>query len=190
MMRLIGIVVVSVALRGGVAWGAGPAEVKAAEPTRIVGVAKEASGRALVVRYRKAEAQRTLRFEFPGVVADYRSCPMMGDFGVAVAAAVRGKNGLEFYYRSAPFWKDDVAEGVRIPAPAGKFQLMGILNTQGDSIVVTAIRHVRESNKQSITGWYYTNNCPIPDVEVGSLTTFTMPLAADRVVEKPGSPAK
>jgi hypothetical protein len=64
----------------------------------------------------------------------------------------------------------------RIPAPEVVNPVLGIGNTFGDSVVITAVNHHR-SPSDSISGWVYIDNCPIPDsgLAIGHLTPFTVP---------------
>ncbi|MEO8351546.1 MAG: hypothetical protein ABI680_07435 [Chthoniobacteraceae bacterium] len=65
---------------------------------------------------------------------------------------------------------------MRIPAPEIVNPVLGIGNTIGDSVVITAVQH-RRSPADHISGWVHIDNCPLPDgkLAIGHLTPFTVP---------------
>lgn len=137
------------------------AEPSNALPATIISVVLAEDRRALNIHYEVAGKtyQRALRFT--NTIDDFRYCRWLGQRGVAVVAAGQLGDGTEFYYRA--FYLDQQSTNdatFKIPAPPGKSQLLGIANTGGDSVVVSAVRHERTGNQDRVKGWVFVDNCP------------------------------
>ena len=127
-------------------------------PVTISGVSIAKDTRTLVIHYELAGRSHVQRVAFTNDITDFRYCCWLGDQGIAVVASTRGD---EFYYatlfltgRGAP------VSPYRIPAPTSKSVLLGIANTGGDSIVVTAVQHRRDRSGNRLSGWMFIDNCP------------------------------
>jgi hypothetical protein len=87
----------------------------------------------------------------------------------------------EYYF--AAFWlgpEPKVHSGSKLQAPAEEFRILGIGNTSGDSVVITAMKYDR-AGRGTAGGWIYVDNCPhtyITDIErnVTPLPTIHPPM--------------
>lgn len=141
-----------------------------ATPAVIMGVSAAKDGRTLLIRYERSGQAHEQAVSFTNNMTEFRYCPWLGERGVAVVAST-GTN--EFYYTTVYLTGRDIPVSlVKIPAPAGNSRLLGIANTIGDSIVITAVQH-RRDNPERLTGWMFIDNCP---PIAGSLTPFEFPL--------------
>lgn len=161
-------------------------------PATITGVAPAKDGRTLVIRYELQARAHEVKVVFTNELADFRYCPWMGTQGIALAAATHPG---DFYYLILYLNGQNVANSpVRIPAPAGRHRLLGIANTGGDSVVVTALNHSRDNpgtntyGPDRLTGWMYIDNCPGMTIATGLVLPFdlhdalpTTPLRAETV---------
>jgi len=165
----------------GVAFGADSVTTNP-PPSTITGVALSKDARQLVVKYDREGKSYELKIAFTNAITDFRYSRWMGDQGIAVVGATA--NG-EFHWRvSSLYGTSTTVPAGKIPAPEGKYHLVGIANTGGDSVVITAINHKRLSPDQKhygpdgFTGWMFIDNCPIegrPDIGIGKVVTFEIP---------------
>jgi hypothetical protein len=171
------------------------------QPSKITAVATAADKRTLVIRYEVAGTAAEERITFAREVADFRYCRWMGDYGIAVVVRTVGDEatGVSFsddgrnlrapsgetgaaetaeYYYSTLYLSGTPKDRkpTRIPAPQVVEPVLGIGNTGGDSIVITAVQH-RRGPIETVSGWLYIDNCPIPGsgLVLGPVTPFTVP---------------
>ncbi len=158
----------------GFAFGADPS-ITNPPPATINGVSPTKDSRALVVKYDREGKSYELKVAFTNTITDFRYSRWMGDQGIAVVGATA--NG-EFYWTTAHLLGvNTTTPSYKLPAPAGTNQLMGIANTMGDSVIITAINHHRpQPNRPDLlTGWMFIDNCPIPGQPIsgfGKVVTF------------------
>ena len=139
-------------------------------PAVIMGVSTAEDGRTLIIRYELSGRTHEQRVGFTNNITDFRYCRWLGGRGIAVAVSTGSD---EFYYATVYLVGRDVAPApAKVPAPAGTSRLLGIANTGGDSIVVTAVQHRRESPGR-LTGWMFIDNCP-PIPAAGLLIPFDL----------------
>lgn len=152
---------------------------------RGVDVTADTDGRTLVIRYEVSGRAEEWRWTLPGEVVEFRYCPWIRDSGIAVAAMTRGVETTEFYYTAFRFEQaPKELKPARIPALPGQNKLLGIVNTGGDSLVITAIQHHREALGERVAGWTYIDNCPVPGLAIGQVTPFEI------AVQRSSSPPK
>jgi hypothetical protein len=170
------------------------------QAAKITAVATATDKRTLVIRYEIAGVASEERITFAGEVADFRYCPWMGDSGIAIVARTKSEeiNGVSFsedgqrvrlwntrtgalekteYFYCTLYLSGTPKEHKpsRISAPQVINPVLGIGNTFGDSDVITAVQH-RRSPADSISGWVYIDNCPLPGsgLAIGHITPFTI----------------
>ena len=143
------------------------------QKSSILSVTADADGRTLLIRYALSGGTQERRWTLPGEVVEFRYCPWLGDAGIAVVAMTRGAETNDFYY-TAFYFKQPPGDlkPARIPALPGNNKLLGIANTGGDSLVITAIQHHRSAPGERIAGWTYIDNCPMPGMAIGQVTPF------------------
>jgi hypothetical protein len=148
-----------------VAFAADTVRPSNAAPATITGVSISKDKRKLAIHYELAGHAQEQWVAFTNDITDFRYCRWLGDQGVAVVATVSTE---ETYFTTLYLSGGDVpASPVKIPAPAGKTQLVGVANTGGDSIVITAVQH-RRDGADRLTGWMYIDNCPPGASKVGA----------------------
>jgi hypothetical protein len=161
------------------ALGADKPTISNVPPTEITWVSPGKDGRTLVIRYKFSGRSHEQNVTFPNQISEFRYCRWLGEQGIAVVASTRTE---EFYYatihlngRDAPVWL------ARIPAPTGKNRLLGIANTGGDSIVITAVEHRRNGpdtrlyGNDRLSGWMFIDNCPPGGASLGLVIPFDIP---------------
>jgi len=165
-----------------VTFGADTPAPSNAPPATITGVSAAKDGRTLVIRYELSGRSHRQRVAFTNDITDFRYCRWLGDRGIAVVASTRTD---EFYYATLYLTGRDVpVSPVRIPAPASKSRLLGIANTGGDSIVITAVQHLRH-DPDRLTGWMFIDNCPPIGPTVGLITSFDIPVEPSDKTKRP-----
>ena len=124
----------------------------------------------MVIRYELSDRSYEQRIAFTNEITDFRYCRWLGDRGIAVVASTRND---EFYYSTLYLTGSDVPKPPsKVPAPVSKSRLLGIANTGGDSIVITAVQHRREGSDR-LTGWMFIDNCP----PIGAMIGLVIPFA-------------
>ena len=73
----------------------------------------------------------------------------------------------------------------KVPVPRGNAQLLGIANTGGDSIVITAGEH-RRGQVDRVVGWMFFDNCPHIGSTMGDLAIIPFDIAGRSPVLKQG----
>jgi hypothetical protein len=139
-----------------------------APPAVITGISVAKDGRTLLIRYERSGQSHEQGVAFTSNITDFRYCPWLGGRGVAVVASTGAD---EFYYATIYLTGRDTRSPVRIPSPAGKSGLLGIANTGGDSIVISAVQHRRDSPER-LTGWMFIDNCPPIGATIGLVIPF------------------
>src|SRR6185369_16876897 len=131
--------------------------------------------RTLVIRYELRGHDHQLELKFADNITDFRYCRWLGD-GIAVVVST-GTN--EYYYAASRLdHEDGMLTPVKIPAPDSPGRLLGIANTGGDSIVITAVQHRRLASTTNstatdqLTGWMFIDNCPPIGGKVGRVIPF------------------
>jgi hypothetical protein len=153
-----------------------------APPAAITGVSAAKDGRTLISRYELSGRSHRQRVAFTNEITDFRYCHWLGGRGIAVVASTSTD---EFYYATLYLTGHDVSVSpVKIPAPASKSRLLGIANTGGDSIVITAVQH-RRGDLDRLTGWMFIDNCPPIGPMTGLITTFDIPVEPSDTSKKP-----
>jgi len=148
------------------------AEPSNAPPAIITGVSAAKDQRTLVIRYELSGHSHEQRVAFTNDITDFRYCCWVGEQGVAVVASTRNE---EFFYATLYLTGRDVGVSpARIPAPTSKSRLLGIANTAGDSIVITAVQHQRDVPDR-LTGWMFIDNCPPIGAKMGLVVPFDIP---------------
>ena len=141
-------------------------------PATITGVSAAKDKRTLVIRYEISGHSHEQRVAFANDITDFRYCRWLGERGIAVVASTRAG---EFFYATLSLKGRDVTVSpARIPAPTGQSHLLGIANTGGDSIVITAVQH-RRGEPDRLTGWMFIDNCPPTGAAVGLVVPFDIP---------------
>lgn len=144
-------------------------------PATITGVSVLPDKRTLTVRYEVSGRAHEERVALTNDITEFRYCRWMGDWGIAIAAST--KSG-DFFYTAFYLTGQPVkARSWKIPAPMGRSQLLGVANTGGDSLVITAIRHGRDGpgntyGPDQFSGWMYVDNCP--GVGIGEVFPFAV----------------
>jgi hypothetical protein len=135
-----------------------------APPSIITGVSTAKDKRTLVVRYELSGRSHEQRVAFTNDITDFRYCRWLGEQGIAVVASMSTD---EIYFTTLYLNGRAVPSSpVKIPAPSSKSRLLGIANTGGDSLVITAVQHRRDGSDSKfygpdrLTGWMYIDNCP------------------------------
>lgn len=139
----------------------------AGEAPEIRSVTVSADKRAVVVAYSLGGRTLERRAELPKAeaarIGAVTHCPWMDRTGVAVAVTVG--TGRDTRVRYATLRLGAADEPARplaaVPAPAGEGVLAGIANTEGDSVVVTFLRHRRAGGVDRLDGWMFVDNCPV-----------------------------
>ncbi len=118
----------------------------------------------LLVRFDHAGKTFDHRVDFHEPIKDFRYCPWIYGQGIAIVArTVIGEESNYFYATIYCEENQSTHPAMKIHAPKGAYPVLGIANTGGDSIVVTAAKHQRNP-KESVSGWVYIDNCPLTDV--------------------------
>jgi hypothetical protein len=155
-----------------VALGADTATPSNAPSATITGVSAAKDKRTLVIRYELSGHAHEQRVAFTNDITDFRYCRWLGERGIAVVASTRAG---EFFYATLYLKGRDVAVSpAKIPAPTGLSHLLGIANTSGDSIVITAVQH-RRGAPDRLTGWMFIDHCPPIGAAVGLVVPFDIP---------------
>ena len=145
-------------------------------PAAITGVSVMPDNRTLTVRYEVSGHAHEERVVLTNDITEFRYCRWMGDWGIAIAASTRSG---DFFYTAFYLTGQPVkARSWKIPAPLGRSQLLGVANTGGDSLVITAVRHGRDGpgntyGPDQFSGWMFVDNCP--GIGVGELFPFSVP---------------
>ena len=136
-------------------------DISTSKPAKITAVTTDATKRTLLVRYEVAGTAYEERIMFTQNVADFRYCQWLGDYGIAVVARTEIGDTSEYFY-STCYLKGGSKDhrAAKIPAPTNTSPVLGIGNTVGDSVVITAFEHSRSPPSGSISGWTYIDNCP------------------------------
>lgn len=154
-------------------------------PTKITGMVVSNDLRTISFRYERAGQERRQSVVFTKEIADFRYCRWLGDLGVAIAIETTSN---EFYYVTRYFGESDAEpKPEKVPAPAGNYSLLGVANTGGDSIVISAIAHRRDDpdptryGPDQLSGWMFVDNCPPIGASVGVVIPFDI---AEKRAEK------
>ena len=92
--------------------------------------------------------------------------------GIALAVETRNSKSNEVSYYWSTVWVNPKASEIGTPV-LGRFlkskidyDVVGVVNSQSDSICITLLRHQCANDSQSCDGHLYVNNCPVgPDVK-------------------------
>ena len=148
-------------------------------PPAITGVSIAKDGRTLVVRYESSGRSHQKNVAFGNAITDFRYCRWLGERGIAIVASTSMD---EFYYTTLYLTSRDVPVSlVKIPASSSKSRLLGIANTGGDSIVISAVHHQR-GDPERLTGWMFIDNCP---PLAGLITPFDIPMEQAVTLKRP-----
>lgn len=113
--------------------------------------------------------------KLPAECVDVKRAPFMNG-GVAFLVETRSGEASSFYYGTLFHSTDDGEFHLgEIKAPPGKWKIVGIANTESDTVVATAVEVM--STSKLIKGWIMADFCAIPQV-VGTRTAqaFETPL--------------
>jgi len=106
------------------------------------------------------------------------------DRGIALAIETRDSKTKESSYFWSTAWVDVKSSQVAKPVASRflkskiDYDVVGVLNSQGDSICITLLRHQRGNDSQGFDGKIYVNNCPVAPSVKGIL----LPVAVDSSV--------
>jgi len=120
----------------------------------LLGVMRGADNHTLVIHYEIDGHTNQQPVILTNDIADYHFCPWL--FGRGVALAVSDRAGDVYW---AVYYFGRLGRPVyprKIRSPSG-YHLVGIANTRGDTIVITAIDH---TDSAAPRGWMYINECP------------------------------
>src|SRR4051812_18766005 len=121
----------------------------------LLGVTRGTDTRSLVIHYEFSGRTNEQIVSLAKDIADFQSCSWL--FGRGVALALSDADG-DIYWATGYFARLSKPLFPRkIRAPRG-YQLLGIANTRGDTIVVSAIDH--HQDEDTPRGWMYKNSCP------------------------------
>ncbi len=127
-------------------------------------------GKTLVVSFSTNGTHEKLSFDFPEAVRDFRYAPWLRGYGIAVVARTGNSTSASYYWNlSALNTTDSQTMSMKIDAPADVLPALGIGNSEGDTLVISAISHHR-GETESVKGWVYVNTCPYPGMEGGTVT--------------------
>ena len=99
--------------------------------------------------------------------------------GIALAIETRNSDTNEVSYFWATAWVNAGASQVGKPVfdcflkSKLEYDIVGVVNSQSDSIYVTLMCHQRRNDAQSLDGYVYIQNCPVGPVE-GVLLPLTV----------------
>ena len=148
-----------------------------APKTKLIEVTTADDNRTLLIRYDVSGKSHEHRIEFTNKITDFRYCRWVGEDGVAYAVSTRGADHSDYYYGA--FFLDNPnpsppkpITGTPIPPPGDRFKLLGIANTGGDSIVISAVQHQRGAFGERVSGWMFIDNCP---PAFGTVIPFDLP---------------
>jgi hypothetical protein len=123
-------------------------------PGTILGVMRGHDKQILRIHYSLDGRTNEQVLKLSEDVADFHFCSWVRDRGIALAVS-DSAGGI--YWAAAYFAHlEKPVYPHKIRAPDG-YKLMGIANTRGDTIVVTALDHRDETTPR---GWMYINSCP------------------------------
>jgi hypothetical protein len=118
-------------------------------------------------------------------VSEIRIGPWMNS-GIALAIETRNSETNEVSYFWSTAWVNLQESQVAKPV-VGRFlktkidyDVVGVVNSQSDSICITLLRHQRANDSQSFDGQIYVNNCPVGADVQGVL----LPLAVNSIIEE------
>ncbi|MEQ2009192.1 MAG: hypothetical protein ABMA26_20610 [Limisphaerales bacterium] len=145
-------------------------------PATITGVSVLPDNRTLTVRYEVSGRAYEERVALTNDITEFRYCRWMGDWGIGIVAST--KSGDFFYTAFYLTGRQFKPASWKVPAPAGRNQLLGIANTIGDSLMITAVQHRRDGpgpfyGPDQFSGWMFVDNCP--GMGIGELFPFTVP---------------
>jgi hypothetical protein len=123
-------------------------------PGTLLGVTRGPDKRSLVIHYEFSGRTNEQIVSLAKDIADFQSCSWL--FGRGVALALSDADG-DIYWATGYFALSKPLFPRKIRAPGG-YQLLGIANTRGDTIVVSAIDHRQDEDTRR--GWMYINSCP------------------------------
>jgi hypothetical protein len=142
----------------------------------LIGVTRGTDKRTLVIHYEFLGRTNEQTVSLTKDIADFQSCSWI--FGFGVALALSDTDG-DIYWAAAYFARlNRPLFPHKIRVAGGDYKLLGIANTRGDTIVVSAIDHHDEDAPR---GWMYISGCP-PAADV----FFAPPIQTsgfDRVLE-------
>lgn len=104
--------------------------------------------------------------------------------GIALAIETRNPETKECTYFWSTVWVNPQDSTVNKPVVSRflrskiDYDVVGVVNNQGDSICITLLRYQRSKDSQSVDGQIYVNNCPVVSVAKGVL----FPIAVDSTV--------
>jgi hypothetical protein len=137
------------------------AEPPKPQPATVTNLVLAENRRALTVHYVLSGQAHQRVLTFTNAIHDFRYCRWLGERGLAVVAAGQVGDTTEFYYRALRLDPQETnGLAFKIPAPPGRSQLLGVANTGGDSLVVSAVHHQRLGNQDRLKGWMFIDNCP------------------------------
>jgi hypothetical protein len=135
-------------------------------PSVLTSVVLSTDRKTVEVSFTTDEKPHSMTVQFEGAVEEFRYCPWLGAYGIAIVARV-GSGEDASYYVANNYFSSHLAlteiKAARIQAPKGHFPGLGIGNTGGDSIVISALRHSRNPS-EVVSGWLWTSNCPLPSM--------------------------
>ena len=120
-----------------------------------------ATENTLGIKYKIGETAGDTTVSFPGKILQCVHCFWDREQGIAIAARIAEGDKESYYFAVHWFSEEMKPQPVKIAAPQGKFQLLGITNPAGDSIHVWATKRDKVAGGE---GWVFAENCPIsPD---------------------------
>ena len=99
--------------------------------------------------------------------------------GIALAVETRNSETNEISYFWSTAWVNPQESKVGKPVvdrflkSKVDYDLVGVANSQSDSICITLLHHERFNDTQSFDGWIYVHNCPVGPVK-GELLPLTV----------------
>jgi hypothetical protein len=127
----------------------------------------------------------SVRIEFPPaeIVSEVRIGRWMNT-GIALAIETRNSETQEVSYFWSTAWVNGQESKVSKPVVDRflkskiDYDVVGVVNSQSNSIAITLLRHQRGEDSQNFNGRIYVNNCPVGPGVKGVL----FPLAVDSAV--------
>ncbi|GEM_PF-5244069 len=117
-----------------------------------VTISVDKTGKTLVVQ------GKTL-ISFPGKVTELRAGLWYGGYALAIETRSNDTKGDGFEY----WWfTSHCREATRFLETATDYDLGGVVNSTGDSIYILLTHHDRGGKEETVSGYAYVHNCPIP----------------------------
>jgi hypothetical protein len=159
---------------------ASAADAPLKSPAKIIGVTPNKERTALVIRYEISGTPHEKQLLLQNSITDFRYCPWMGNSGIAFVICTGGGWTAQYYYSAFHLTEDQTTHRpVGIPAPPGSFDVLGIGNTGGESLIITAVRRVLNPG-EPYSGWLYSVSSPqtngeLPEKARGHVIPFEVP---------------